>query len=75
MSYLFDEDEVALAHLMEQRSPGWVIIWRRWARTYMAWHTADPNRCRCVESADPDKLRSLMIDAEVEHLYAAWSAS
>ncbi|WP_424533614.1 hypothetical protein ACOZ38_25095 [Sphaerisporangium viridialbum] len=67
----YDLHEAAHAEVLQQLSPGWLIIWRPWARTFSAWHLVDPLRCRIVESADPGELRSLMVDAELE----LWRAS
>ena len=69
--YRYDEHEVARASLLQDVSPGWLVMWRPWARTYIAWNYADPAVCRWRESENFDELRTLMADADLE----LWRAS
>jgi len=59
-----DAYEAARAALMQQMSPGWVVMWGPWTRKFTAWHAADPTQTRCVESADPEELRDLITTTE-----------
>lgn len=62
----FDEYEAAQAKLLQDVSPGWIVMWRPYARTYSAWNYRDPAVCRLRESKDLDELRTLMANADLE---------
>lgn len=48
-------------------TPGaWAVYRRPWARTWIAWHLADPRECRVVEAKDQAQLTDLMVKVELE---------
>ncbi|MET9065863.1 hypothetical protein ACWDR1_07610 [Streptosporangium sandarakinum] len=54
-----------MARALQARRPGWVVLWRPWARSFWAfpcWITDDP---RPVEARRADDLLSLMAEVEI----------
>lgn len=70
-AHRYDPYEVDQASRLQQHFPRWCIMWRLWARTFTAWHLADPRECRTVEATTPGELRDLIVNAELE----LWRAS
>ncbi|SDI47007.1 hypothetical protein SAMN05421505_15514 [Sinosporangium album] len=66
-----DLDAHAQAAMLMSTSPGWLIMWRPWGRTYTAWYCADPRECHNIDAPTPDELRDLMTRVERE----LWRAS
>ncbi len=51
-----------LARDLEARHPGWVILWRHWARRYWAFPTWLPNAPGPIEARNIQDLLSQMND-------------
>lgn len=56
-----------LAQGLEARHPGWVILWRRWARRYWAFPTWLPNAPAPIEARNVQDLLTQMNDLEFQH--------
>lgn len=52
---------------LEARYPGWVILWRHWARRYWAFPAGLPNVPGPVEARNVQDLLTQMNDLEVQH--------
>lgn len=62
-------DSVAeLARDLESRHPGWVILWRRWARRYWAFPVGLPHTPGPIEARNVQDLLAQMNDLEFRHL-------
>ncbi|MFI6456002.1 hypothetical protein ACIBF6_31115 [Streptosporangium amethystogenes] len=57
----------ALARDLETRHPGWVILWRHWARRYWAFPTWDANASGPIEARNVQDLLTQMNDAELQY--------
>ncbi|GAA0825624.1 hypothetical protein ACFQVD_19015 [Streptosporangium amethystogenes subsp. fukuiense] len=56
-----------LARDLEARHPGWVILWRCWARRYWAFPTWLPNTPGPIEARNVQDLLTQMNDLGVQH--------
>ncbi|MFI6794969.1 hypothetical protein [Streptosporangium canum] len=56
-----------LARDLESRHPGWVILWRRWARRYWAFPLWIANAPEPIESRHVQDLLAQMNDIELQH--------
>ncbi|MFD8527168.1 hypothetical protein ACFV0L_07120 [Streptosporangium canum] len=56
-----------LARDLEARHPGWVILWRHWARRYWAFPTWLPNTPGPIEARNLQDLLTQINDLEFQH--------
>ncbi|MER5621655.1 hypothetical protein ABT061_11495 [Streptosporangium sp. NPDC002544] len=61
------DNATGLARDLESRHPGWVILWRRWARRYWAFPTWLPNVPGPIEARNVRDLLTQMNDLEFQH--------
>lgn len=61
------DNATGLARDLEARHPGWVILWRCWARRYWAFAAWLPNAPGPIEARNVQDLLTQMNDLEFQH--------
>ncbi|WP_326641597.1 hypothetical protein OG884_02245 [Streptosporangium sp. NBC_01755] len=61
------DNATELARDLEARHPGWVILWRHWARRYWAFPTWNTNTPEPIEARNVQDLLTQINDVELQH--------
>jgi len=61
------DDATVLARDLEARHPGWVVLWRHWARRHWAFAAWLPSTPGPIEARNVQDLLAQMDNAELQH--------
>ncbi|MGP3960714.1 hypothetical protein ACTWPT_32360 [Nonomuraea sp. 3N208] len=60
-----DDEGRALAATIQQRSPGWMVMWSPWRRGLSAFACWNSTQCVVIDAHTPEDLLHLMLSVEM----------